>query len=396
MLALLGLPSFALSLAITTVGAYAPGLITERAAVWVAGVLIGSEGLFALVVPGLIGRWSDRWQGRMPFLLVAAPVAAVALVMLPLAGALLALAGALAVFYVAYFTYLTPYLALYPDLVSERLRARSQGALSAWREVGLGVALVGGGVLLDLWRPLPFLLAGAVLIAVTLAFSHVFRRRERDGSSGQPVASHGALGLLRERPALRSLLAANALWEVALSALRAFVVLFLTVGLGRSATSASLVLALVVPTVLVGALAAGKLVDRFGQRRVLSLAVPVYGLGLLLPFLSQSSWVLAALPPVGFAAALVMTLPFALVMDQLGGRDHGAAAGLFAFSRGVGLLLGPLIGGLAVTLLRPVLEETQGFAAVFALAALAVLLSWPFLRRATSPGRASPAAVPPS
>jgi hypothetical protein len=58
---------------------------------------------------------------------------------------------------------------------------------------------------------------------------------------------------------------------------------------------------------------------------------------------------------------------------------------MFGFSRGVGVLVGPLLTGLAIELLKPagflVFEETQGYAAMFGVASALLLVSVPVLRR---------------
>jgi Na+/melibiose symporter-like transporter len=385
-LALLGLPSFALSLAITTVGAYLPVLISELAGSLVTGLLIGCEGVFALFVPLLVARRSQKRAGRLgrrlPFLLATAPVIAGALVLMPLTGGLVTLAVALLAFYAAYFSYLGPYWALFPELVPAGMRGRSQSALSAWREVGLGVGLVGGGLLLALWRPAPFWLAGTAVLAVTLGLVPFLRARER-AASGQEEPEERSLAdawrLLRDHRRVRRVVAANALWELALAALRAFVVLFITVGLGRSASSASALLALVAPPVIVAALVAGPLADRVGHLRLLQGAPLLYGLGLLAPAFVHSAWLLAGLPVAAFAAGVVMTLPYSLLLSVLPEGRQDQAAGVYGISRGFGLLLGPVLAGLAIELLAPVLSETQGYAALWLVAAAAVLGSLPLL-----------------
>ncbi len=389
LLALLGLPTLALSLAITTASGLAPVLIERISGPAVTGLLLATEGVFALVVPLFVGKWSDRLQtpigGRLPFLLAAAVVGAAALTVIPLAGSLAVLGAALLVLYLAYFVYFSPYWALFPDLVPDGMRGRSQGSMGVFRAVGLGAALVGGPFLLALWQPLPFVLAAGVLVGVTGVFALRIKSRlpgEERASSDQFRSSLAvSRGLVEERPGIAWIMVANALWESALSALRAFVVLFLTVGVGRSLESASGLLALVALTSLLAAPLAGTLADRFGDLRVLRLALWVYGLGLLLPFFTQSTPVLVALPVIAFAAVTVMTLPFSVLMGLLPEQDHGAAAGLFGFSRGIGLVLGPLSAGLAVTLLEPLLQDTNGYAAVFLVAAVAVLASIPALRR---------------
>lgn len=109
-----------------------------------------------------------------------------------------------------------------------------------------------------------------------------------------------------------------------------------------------------------------------------------YGGGMLVPLFSQATWVIAVVLPVAFAAATVMTLPFGLVMGLMDDEeDHGAAAGLFATSRGLGLIAGPLLAGGAVALSEDLglLPATDGYAAIFAVASLALLGSLPLLRR---------------
>src|SRR3954447_25647846 len=77
-LAILGLPTFALALAITTVTTYLPVVASSFAASTVViGVLIGGEGLLALGLPIVVGAWSDRLRtrigGRLPLVLRATP-----------------------------------------------------------------------------------------------------------------------------------------------------------------------------------------------------------------------------------------------------------------------------------------------------------------------------------
>ena len=385
-LAMLGLPSLALSLAVTTVSGLLPVVVAAQAGPLVAGALVAIEGAFALTVPLVVGPLSDRSGQRLPFLAGAGGVAAVALVLIGLSGPLLLIALSVALFYVAYFTYLTPYYALFPDLVGQATRGRSQGSLSTWREVGLGVGFVAGPTLLALWRPAPFVLAAIVILVITPLFGAVVARRLRASGDARPTtqarSSHGAVRrLLTEHRAIRWFVAANALWELALAALRAFVVLFLTAGLGRPESFASLVLGIVVVAALIAAPLAGWLGDRFGQRRVLVGTLWIYGIGLLLPAFSASPYVLPFVFGGALAAVTVMTLPYALLMDLLPEGDHGSAAAVYGFSRGIGLLAGPLIAGLAIATLEPIFASSDGFAAIFPVASLAVLASLPLLRR---------------
>jgi MFS family permease len=384
-LVVLGLPAFALSLGITTVSGLLPVVLEARAGPLVAGALVGMEGLFALLLAPIVGPWSDRHGKRLPFIAAAGLVGVVALALLAVGGPLGLLAVWMALFQVAYFAYLTPYFALYPDLVPREQAGRAQGLQAMWRAIGLGVAFVAGPALLGLWRPGPFLLAAVVLAVVTPLFgTAVTRHLAANGSRGSGGGAGGLAGmttLLRDHPGVRWFFVANALWETALAALRAFAVLFVVVGLGREEAFASLVLAVVVAGAIFAAPLSGWLADRLGRRRVVAVCVWVYGLGALVPAFTQSLAVLPVVLLVALAAVALMTLPYALLMGLLPEEDHGSGAALFGMSRGVGLLLGPVLAGLSIRLLEGAFESTNGYAALFLVVSASVLATLPLLRR---------------
>jgi MFS family permease len=96
--------------------------------------------------------------------------------------------------------------------------------------------------------------------------------------------------------------------------------------------------------------------------------------------------VIAIVPPVSIAAVIVMTLPFSLLMSVLpeeSGEHEGGGrgSGVFGISRGIGLLLGPLLGALAIYGMQDVLSGTEGYGAIFLIAAAAVGLSALVVRR---------------
>jgi hypothetical protein len=64
--------------------------------------------------------------------------------------------------------------------------------------------------------------------------------------------------------------------------------------------------------------------------------------------------------------------------------DNGAATGLFGLSRGVGLIAGPLLAGAAIAASGGLFAETEGYAALFGVGALALFASMPLLRRTSA------------
>jgi MFS family permease len=291
---------------------------------------------------------------------------------------------ALAALYAGYYAFLAPYWALYPDLVPDAESGRSRSAESTWRVTGVGLALIGGGLLIGLSRGLPFFVAAVLVAAVTATVVLGLRRRgsERVGGGPHRRDDIAAVRELLREPSIRSLVIANSLWNFALAALRAFVVLFFTVGLGRpSSFVATVIFPLVAVGIAVAAPLSGWLADRFGHVRLLTAALLVYGVAMAVPGFLQETWVAGLIPVVAAGAATVMTLPMSVLMRLLPEERHGVASGLFGLSRGVGGTLGPLVAGAAIMLLRPVLTDTHGYGAMWLVCSAALLVSLVFLRR---------------
>ncbi len=381
---LLGVPAFALALCLAVLSTYLP-LLARRftSSTAVIGTLVGGEGLIAVLLPVWIGRLSDhthtRLGPRLPFLLVAAPLAAAAIGLLPFAPSLLVMAIEVFVFYLAYFTYFSPYRALYPDLVSEAASARAQGIQGVFNGAGLGVALVGGGFLLAAWRPLPYLLAAASLLGATATVYFGLRVEDREprslASEREEASPFRELWtLLHDEPPILRFVLGNALLTLGLGGLKSFVVLWLTEGLDKSMTFTAGAMTVVAAGTVIGALISGKLGDRYGPGRVLAIALCVFGVGLSVGTFSTSVPVLAvAFPFIALAGGAAVALPYALLLELAPSKKHGIVAGLFDASSGVGTLLGPTLTGTAIDLLRPFFPASHGYAAMWPVLSLSVI-----------------------
>ncbi len=392
-LAILALPTTALALAITIVSTYLSEITrryTQDTAI--IGLIIGSEGIMALWVPLIVGAWSDqlqtRWGGRLPFVIAGGIPAAAGLVLIGFLHSLGAVAIAAAIFFGFYFVAYEPYRALYPDLMDEEAVAgRAQSTQALARGLGTGLALLGGGLLLSIARPLPFVVAAIILVTALSAFVVLLLRRDppRQSRRGEGLTrvARQLLSLLAEHRALRAYLVANALWETALSALKAFIILYLTLGLHYGLSTASLLVGAVALVILLGAFAAGKAGDRFGRLRVLSYALVVYGCGYtVLIFTTSRPLIAAAIPFVAVGGGTVMTLAYAVLMPLMPEDKHGALTGFYSVSRGLGIIAGPIIAGVLIELTKSGLfKSSQGFQAMWIVCAAAAFGSLPFLRR---------------
>ncbi|HZU40081.1 MAG TPA: MFS transporter [Solirubrobacteraceae bacterium] len=402
-LGILALPTFALAFGITIVSTYL-GEVTRRYThdTEIIGAIIGGEGIMALWVPMIFGTWSDRAQtrlgGRLPFVIAGAVPAAVAMALIGFLHTLGTVALVTAVFFAFYFVAYEPYRAMYPDLVGDDdVAGRAQSSQAIARGFGTGCALLGGGLLLSVWRPLPFFFAGIVLVTAVSAFVWLAvrsgigkRQRKRTDGQAQEHSSHlaaiaqvarGIAGLVRCHPALRAYFFANALWEMALAALKAFIILYLTIGLHYKLSTSSLIIGGVAVIILIGAGVSGKLGDRFGHIRVVRIAVILYGLGYLVPIFTTSRIAIgAAVPFIALGGGTLMTLAYALLMPLMPEDEHGALTGYYSMSRGVGIVLGPVLAGILVEVTKGSLfKSTHGFAAMWIVCAAAAFASLFFL-----------------
>jgi Na+/melibiose symporter-like transporter len=340
----------------------------------------------------IAGAWSDRLStrlgGRLPFIIAGGIPAAVAVALIGLLHSLGLVAAMAAIFFAAYFVAYEPYRAMYPDLVDdERIAGRAQSSQALARGLGTASALLGGGLLLSVARPLPFALAGLVLIAAGGAFVFLVVRRglahtSSENGEGPREVARRLPKLWREHPALRAYFFANALWEMALSALKAFVILYLTIGLNYPLATSSLIIGGVAFVILIGAGVSGKLGDRYGRIRVVRIALVLYAVGFLVPLLTTSRPVLAAaMPLIALGGGTVMTMAYAILMPLMPEDQHGALTGFYSMSRGVGIVSGPILAGVAISVLPGVFPGTKGFQAMWIICAAATFGSLAFLRR---------------
>jgi MFS family permease len=387
LLALLGLPTFGLALAISVLTTYGPVILLALShSTTTVGALIGGEGAFALVVPLTAGALSDRLPPsplgrRLPFVLAGAPLVCTSLAILPFSPSTGIASLAVLAFFVGYYLYYPPYRALYADLLPRALYARAQAGQAIARGAGLGVALLSGGLLLGLWQPLPFLLAAAVVAATTLALLPVMRLQSRCHDATVPYRVVSLRTTLVQDRRMQIFVVVNALWEFSFAGLKSFIVLYVVKGLGRSPGVASAVIAVVAVAYIVGAPIAGWLSDRYGLVRVLWLSSVVYGIGLVVGVVPHTlPPLLVALPVIALAGAIVFTLPQALAFTLAPIGSEGAAAGLQDFSRGIGVVLGPIAVGAVIGASRHLFSSTHGYAAMWPVIGVPVLVAALLLR----------------
>jgi MFS family permease len=387
---ILGLGAFGLAFSITITAAYLPPLLdrfTDSGTL--IGLVLGAEGVFALLLSPVIGPWSDTFHTplgrRRPFMLAALGPMGFCLLLMPFMPNLWTTTLIVLAFFFAYYVYEPPYRGLYPDLLPSSLYGRAQGIQHLLRGIALGLALVGGGFLLKAWHAAPFVLAAFVTTAACAAPIVWLREDGGHGRVFQGVRAYfrQSWRLLREETEVRRFLIANAAWEGTFAAARTFVVLYIIEGLNESAAISSAVLGAVAAGYVIAALVAGRLGDRFGLARVIFFASFIYGGGYLLAGFATEwhDWYFALIVPVSVAGGTVMTLAWGLLFKLMPPQHRGAVSGLATTTKGLGLLLGAPIAGAAIDLAQPFLDSTDGYAILWPVCGIPILAAIPVVYR---------------
>jgi len=387
---LLGLPTFGLALSVTVVVTYVP-LLAEQftTSTTIVGLIIATEGIVALFLPVLAGSYSDhlhtRFGGRLPFIMIGSPISAIALLLLGFANTIWFIIACVVAFFISYYLAYEPYRALYPDVVEDDASGRAQSVQAIWRGAGTGTALAIGSYLFAIKRWLPFTLSAILTFAATAVFiwlllkRHGVPKQHRREPSSLIEAYKTVFSLLKRHRSLRNFIFANTLWELTLAALKSFMLLYLTVGLGHSKFKAATIITVTAFVILLAAPLSGKLADSVGITKVMRWASIIFGLGLLVPLFTTNVWAgITILPVVGFGGAIVLTLPYALLIPMMPRGEHGRLTGLYSTSRGIGIMAGPLLAGAAISLGKNVFIA-HGYAAMWLVCGASMLLSVLFL-----------------
>ena len=388
---ILGLGAFGLAWSLTTTSAYLPPLLgrfTESRTL--IALVLGSEGLFALTLPLVIGPWSDTFHTpmgrRRPFMLVALGPIGFCLAVVAFMPNLWLTTLILLAFFFAYYVYEPPYRGLYPDLLPASEYGRAQGVQHLLRGLAIGVGLIAGGFLFDLWHPAPFLLTAAGAVAAcgaAIAFVREPPRATQRVFEGVRAYVGHSWRILKAEPNVRRFLICNSAWEGTFAGARFFVVLYITKGLGEPVAISTAVLGTVAAGYVIAAAWAGRLGDRFGLATVIYACSFVYGGGLLLGGLAQRwhDWYLALMFPVTIAGGAVMTLAWGLLFKVTPDMHSGAVSGLATTTKGIGLIVGPIAAGAAMDIFGRYFESTDGYQLLWPILGVPICAVIPLVRR---------------
>jgi maltose/moltooligosaccharide transporter len=353
----------------------APGEVGFGLGAGLTGVVMTLDNVAAFFLLPLVGLWSDRiWTRlgrRMPFILVLAPIAIAAFILIPVAvqmippelsgqvdrlGTPLALyMVAIGVFLLAMAGFRTPVIALMPDLTPSPLRSQANGVINLMGGVGTLIATLGSGFLYGMGRIVPFVFGGVLMAEAVLRLLLFVREpRELEAAAHEDERLGALRGIKRVSPEARRSLAflmgAIFCWFVGYNAVETFLSSYGVSELGMPTGRAPLLMGVASLAFLAFAIPSGYIAARFGRRRTIILGLVVFGVLLVANFFLRNAtliWPIMAIGGIGWALVNINSLP--MVVDiSVSDADLGVYTGLYYIASQLAAVAGPTINGYIV------------------------------------------------
>lgn len=347
------------------------------------GFIMTLDNLAALLILPYIGALSDRtrtrWGRRKPYIIVGAPIAALAFAAVPLLdGQPIALfIGAIGVTLLAMDVFRTPVISLMPDTTPSPQRSQANGVINLMGGVGAVLAFAVGGQLFSRGAALPFAF-GAVIMLVACGLVIAFVR-EPDVPQA-PDKEHGMFDSLRavvsgSDRSTRALLLAILFWFLGYSAIEVFWTSFATNVLNTSAGQASTLLAFFSLSIVLFAIPSGLLGARWGRKRVISIGL--IGFALMLAWgvvLTNARLAPLMLVAAGIAWSLILVNSLPMIVDMAPPGRLGTYTGMYYVASQSAAIIGPVLVGWIIQL------AGNDYRAAFVYAPLTALIAFVCLR----------------
>lgn len=372
---LLGFGFFGVSVIWATYNAFVPIFLSEKFGLqpaWI-GFFMTLDNIAALLIQPPVGAWSDRLRTpvgrRMPFILIGAPIGAIAFGLIPLAAILPLFVACTTTLLLSMALWRTPVVALMPDITPSQNRSQANGIINFMGGIGSIIAFLGGARLYDINPAYPFWLgSGLVILAAILVFVLIREPKVSEEAREQPPSLLTSLKTVladADRSALRILLAIF-FWFVAYNAVEAFFTLYAKNHLQLTESDGTRLLGQLSLLFVLFSLPSGYLGSRIGRRITIMIGIAVMSLCMLLMFFTPVSTlttlltrlpVLGAVPVVGvimmvagigWACININSLP--MVVDMTSLVRVGTYTGLYYLFSTLAAIAGPNINGWIIQL----------------------------------------------
>jgi MFS family permease len=338
-----------------------------------AGFIMTLDNIAALFIQPIMGVISDRTRTRlgrrMPYILLGAPIAAVAFILIPIAvnripaalsGQTGQLGGQLAFFMIvvglmllAMAAFRTPLIALMPDITPSPLRSKANGVINMMGGVGAILATFGGSMLYRINKVVPFVVGAVILVLTALIVVWKIKESkeytETSGTTERWWDTLKGIGAIprEDRKSLILILAAIFSWFVGYNSLETFFTSYGTFKLGVSESTASLLLGFFSVTFLAFSIPGGMLADRWGRRRTIITGLSVFTVLLIAASFLPNLYAIAAILFLGgMSWALVNINSLPMIVDLApSDRLCGTYTGLYYISGTLAAIVGPILNG---------------------------------------------------
>ena len=372
---LLGLGFFGVSVIWSVYNAFVPAFLEEKflMAAGFIGIFMTLDNIAALFIQPAVGNWSDRLRTsigrRMPFILVGAPVAAVAFIVLPMTTSLILFFFAALALLLSMAVWRTPVVALMPDITPSKYRSQANGIINFMGGLGAIIAFLGGAKLYDMNPTYPFLL-GAALVAISAVLVFIFIKESKEYSTAPkdtPSLGESVKAILndKDKSALRILLAIF-FWFIAYNGIEAFFTLYTKNHLGLTVSDGSRLLGQLSLLFVLFSLPAGYIGAAIGRRITIIAGIllmtacitVIYFLpvGTLtnvltkLPAIGEVPVIGLILMVIGIGWALININSLPMVVDMTDSNRIGTYTGLYYMFSTLAAISGPMLYGLIVQL----------------------------------------------
>ena len=340
----------------------------------------------------LVGQTAHAHRRRMPFILVGAPISALAFGIIPVAAVLPLFVACTSTLMLSMSLWRTPVVALMPDITPSKFRSQANGIITLMGGLGAIFAYIGGGQLVKINDAYPFWLGSAlVLVAATLLLIFIREPKIVEEPEAQPdlIASVKAVVSSSEKSALFFLFALFC-WTVGYTAIEAFWTLYATNHLALSKGDAALLLGQHAILIVLFAIPCGYLASFIKRRWLITLGLWLTAALLLTIYLLPGDTLLvplftlpvlgvvpilgALLMAAGVSWALITIHALPMIVDMTTVARVGTYTGLYyLFSTGAAIA-GPNINGWVVQLSGRNYNTVLLFAPVWMILASVLLL----------------------
>lgn len=303
---LLGFGFFGVSVVWGIYNAFVPIFLAEKfnLSPVIIAFFMTLDNIAALFIQPPVGAWSDklrtRFGRRIPFILIGAPITAVAFGFIPLAALLPLFVACTSTLLLSAALWRTPLVALMPDITPSEFRSQANGIINFMGGIGAIVALQTGGLLYKMSPNFPFWLGSAlVIVSALIVYLFIEEPKEYAEAEKQPSMFESLRELFadEDKSGLRILFSIF-FWFIGYSAIETFFTLYAKNHLGLEVGDGATLLSVTPLSFVLFAIPAGFLGGKIGRRITIATGLVTISLMFILLFITPASALLTGIAPL--------------------------------------------------------------------------------------------------